>query len=151
ALEEVRPLIDTIAENTATRDELVRFVADRLDVPPSYLKTQLATAAPAAAEAAPAAREDGARAVRPASIDVLVRAEWPFLAMCLAQGEIGREYLRKAGDSHLSSEALRRARDHLLEHFDDPLAQLPDDDPAIVATITGVVMLADEEPSSEPA
>ena len=151
ALEEVRPLIDTIAENTATRDELVRFVADRLDVPPSYLKTQLATGPRAAAEAAPVARDGAPRRAPTASIDVLVRAERTFLAMCLAQGEVGREYLRKTGDSHLSSEALRRVRDHLLEHFDDPLAQLPDDDPAIVATITGVVMLADEEPSSEPA
>ena len=99
----------------------------------------------------PVARDGAPRRAPTASIDVLVRAERTFLAMCLAQGEVGREYLRKAGDSHLSSEALRRVRDHLLDHFDDPLAQLPDDDPAIVATITGVVMLADEEPSSEPA
>jgi hypothetical protein len=46
---------------------------------------------------------------------------------------------------------LRRARDHLLAHFDTPFAELPADDPSIVATITGVVMLAEEEPSSEPA
>lgn len=152
ALDEVRPLIDTMAENTATRDELVRYVADRLDVPPSYLKTQLASAPRVAANAAAPARDGGGDRKAPAtSIDVLVRAERTFLAMCLAQGETGREYLRKAGDSHLSSEALRRVRDHLLGHFADPLAQLPDDDPAIGATITGVVMLADEEPSSEPA
>jgi hypothetical protein len=52
---------------------------------------------------------------------------------------------------HLSSEALRLTRDHLVSHFAEPLAHLPADDPAIAATITEVVMLADEEPSSEPA
>jgi hypothetical protein len=38
-----------------------------------------------------------------------------------------------------------------MSHFADPLSQLPADDPGIAATITEVVMLADEEPSSEPA
>jgi hypothetical protein len=54
-------------------------------------------------------------------------------------------------DAHLSSDALRLVRDHLIAHFSEPLSQLPDDDPAVAATITEVVMLADEEPSSEPA
>jgi hypothetical protein len=71
--------------------------------------------------------------------------------MCLSQGEVGREYLAKVTDRHLSSESLRLTRDHLLAHFADPLAELPAEDPVIGATITEVVMLADEEPSSEPA
>jgi hypothetical protein len=71
--------------------------------------------------------------------------------MCLSQGDIGRGYLSKVTDGHLSSEALRLARDHLLAQFAQPLAHLPAEDPAIAATITEVVMLADEEPSSEPA
>jgi DNA primase len=115
ALEEVRPLIATIPENTATRDELVRYVADRLDVPAQYLMTQLATALRPSSEAPRPARGDDARA------------------------------------QDRSLDALRLVRDHLIAQFSEPLSQLPDDDPAIAATITEVVMLADEEPSSEPA
>src|SRR4051812_12788467 len=39
ALEEIRPIIATVPARTATRDELVRFVADRLDVDPTYVMT----------------------------------------------------------------------------------------------------------------
>jgi hypothetical protein len=84
-------------------------------------------------------------------LDGASRSERAFLAMCLSQGDLGREYLARVADRHVSSDALRLTRDHLLEHFADPLAQLPADDPVIAATITEVVMLADEEPSSEPA
>jgi DNA primase len=150
ALEEVRPLIATIPENTATRDELVRYVADRLDVPAQYLMTQLATAPRPTSEAPRPARGDGVGA-QARSLDALARGERAFLAMCLAQGETGRAYLRRVSDGHLSSDALRLVRDHLIAHFSEPLSQLPDDDPAVAATITEVVMLADEEPSSEPA
>ena len=44
--------------------------------------------------------------------------------------------------------ARRRARDHLLARFDDPLAGLPEDDPALAALVTGAVVEAEE---SEPA
>jgi DNA primase len=145
ALDEVRPLIATIPERTATRDELVSFVADRLDVPYDYVTTVLRSAP---ATPRPAQRDGASRpAQRP--LDALARGERTFLAMCLAQGELGREYLAKTTDAHLSSEVLRLVRDHLLAHFEQPLTELPSDDPTIVATITGVVMLADEEPSSE--
>jgi hypothetical protein len=45
---------------------------------------------------------------------------------------------------------MRRARDHLRRHFDDPFAELPEDDPALAALVTGVAMRAQEEPTSEP-
>jgi hypothetical protein len=140
-------LIATIPEKTATRDELVSFVADRLDVPNSYLTTLISSAP---VPAAPKPPHHGAKPA-PRPLDALARGERAFLAMCIAQGELGREYLGKTTDAHLSSEVLRLVRDHLLAHFDQPLTELPSDDPTIVATITGVVMLADEEPSSEPA
>jgi hypothetical protein len=39
----------------------------------------------------------------------------------------------------------------LLQGFDAPLASLPADDPSLAAGVAEVAMLADEEPSSEPA
>jgi DNA primase len=147
AFESVRPLIAT-ADSPATRDHLVRYVADKLDVRPELVNASLQTAPGQAPHAQPA-REQQRRPER--LLDGASRAERAFLAMCLSQGDVGRQYLNRVTDGHLSSEALRLTRDHLVANFADPLAQLPADDPAIAATITEVVMLADEEPSSEPA
>jgi DNA primase len=89
ALAQARPIIATVPANTATRDELVRFVADRLDVDRSYLMTQdPAPMAPAEPDDAPAARP----AVRLTPLDAVARSERGFLSMCVGS-ELGREYL----------------------------------------------------------
>ena len=148
AFDSVRPLIAT-ADSPATRDHLVRYVADKLDLAPEVVNSALQSA-PRRASQDPPTREQPPR--RPERLlDGASRSERAFLAMCLSQGDVGREYLARVSDGHLSSEALRLTRDHLVTHFADPLAERPADDPAIAATITEVVMLADEEPSSEPA
>jgi DNA primase len=147
ALEAVRPLIAT-ADRPATRDHLVRYVADKLDLAPQVVTISLQSA-PRQAPQAPPTREQPSRPER--LLDGASRAERAFLAMCLSQGDVGKDYLARVSDAHLSSEALRLTRDHLVAQFANPLAELPADDPVIAATITDVVMLADEEPSSEPA
>ena len=65
--------------------------------------------------------------------------------MCLASGELGREYLGRVSSDQLASAATRQAHEHLVSHFDDPLAELPGDDPAVAALITGVAMAAQEQ------
>jgi hypothetical protein len=65
--------------------------------------------------------------------------------MCLASGELGREYLGRLTGDQLSSAAVREARGHLVSRFDDPLAELPENDPAAAALITGVAMAAQEQ------
>jgi DNA primase len=151
AFEQVRPLLAGV-DSPATRDHLVRYVADKLDLSPelvtvSLQNRQAAPAAPAQPEGGPAAPPRRSERL----LDGASRGERAFLAMCLSQGDLGREYLSRVTDGQLSSDALRLTRDHLLKHFADPLAELPADDPVIAATITEVVMLADEEPSSDPA
>ena len=144
ALEEVRNLIAAVPERTATRDALVREAADRLDVPPDYVT---AAAAPAPRPAA------GVQALRTGASpgEASLAAERAFLAMCLASGTLGREFLDRVTDEHLSSGATRSAARLLRTGFDDPLAGLPDDDPAAAALVTGVAMAAQEQPeSTEP-
>jgi hypothetical protein len=63
--------------------------------------------------------------------------------MCVS-AEMGREYVERLEDDHFSSEALRRVKAHLIRHWDDPLATLPENDPSLVAAIKDVVMRADE-------
>jgi DNA primase len=147
AFEEARPLITATPERTATRDELVRLVADRLDVPVDYVTGKLANP-PAGRQVRRAEAAFGDLASPGAASQVAERA---FLAICLASGELGRDYLGRIRPGHMSSDTGRRAAEHLLAHFDDPLSGLGDDDPALAALVTGAAMQASEqEAPSEP-
>ena len=144
ALEEVRNLIAAVPERTATRDALVREAADRLDVPPEYVIS------PSAPAPRPAPGVQQLRSgVSPG--EASLAAERAFLAMCLASGALGREFMSRLSGEHLSSGATRAAAEHLRGGFDDPLAGLPEDDPAAAALITGIAMAAQEQPeATEP-
>jgi DNA primase len=167
ALGEVRTLIAQTPERSARRDHLVQLVADRLDVPPDYVVTAVASAPRRAAapravqeptraasgdpgpdappppgDAAPAATGPGAAAIE---------AERVFLALCLGGGATGREYLERLRPEHLSSEPLRRARDHLIANFGDPLDGLDPEDRELAALVAGIALHADQgEPTEEP-
>jgi DNA primase len=149
ALEEARKLISVIPERSATRDALVGEVADRLDVPADYVSAVPARVLGAAGgEGAAADRGPAGRPVLRTAVtagEASLAAERAFLAMCLASGDLGRSYLGRLTDAHLSSAAMRSARAHLIARFDDPLAGLPDGDPAVAALVTGVAMAAQEQ------
>jgi DNA primase len=127
ALEEARGLIAATPERTAMRDELVREVADRLDVPTEYVR---------------APRRFEAGAARSSAGKVALGAEQSFLAACLSTGELGQRYLGLAADEQFSSETMLRARDHLAAHFEDPLAGLSEDDAELGKLINDVVQAA---------
>jgi DNA primase len=151
ALDEARALIAATPERSAMRDELVREVADRLDVPVEYVR------APGGERPRPASLgADGPRSkpVLPAGAsagEVAFRAEREFLSRCLASGELGRSYLCEPTDAQLSSDATRRAREHLLANFDDPISGLPEHEPALAALVTDVALAAQEQPASPEA
>jgi DNA primase len=139
ALGEARKLIAAVPERTATRDALVREAADRLDVPVDYVLAP-SRPAPVAVAAAPAPSSPG---------ELALRAEREFLTRSLSSGDLGRQYLTRPADEQFSSDLTRRAREHLVDHFDDPLATLPEDDPALGALVTDVALAAQERPPSE--
>ncbi len=142
ALQAVQPIL-TGVRAPATRNELVSYVSDRLDVPASSVVTQLTEGARPVAVRAPDA------APVPTPLDALTRAERSFLAMCIGQGELGHRYMSRLTDDHLTSAPLREARDWLKEHFDAPLAGLESEEPTRAALVTAIVTLAEEEPSNE--
>ncbi len=150
ALQEARTLITAVPERTATRDALVREVADRLDVPADYV-----AAAPARRTSTDPGRPFAGREQEPepaVPAEPSFAAERAFLAMCVASGSLGRDYLERLSDEHLSSPSVRDARTHLVTHFGDPLSGLPEDDPATAALVTGVAMAAQEQgEATEPA
>lgn len=111
ALVAVRELIATAPPRSKVRDNLVRLAADRLDVPVDYVTS---TVRPAAAEP-----------VRSSTPAVLRRtAERVFLERAFASGDTGRVALGWLEPEHLPSALLRRAHAHLMEHFEDPLSGL---------------------------
>jgi DNA primase len=143
ALEEARKLIAVVPQRSATRDEIVREIADRLDVPVEYV-----LAAPARVQGPAPPAEPSSRPILPTGRspgEAAFAAERAFLAMCLASGDLGRGYLERLSEGHLSFAAARGARDHLLSHFDDPLTELPEHDPSVAALVTGVAMGAQEQ------
>jgi DNA primase len=140
ALSEARPILNAVPPNTATRDELLRYVADKLDVDRNYLMTQ--DSAPVAQAGPAPARPQGSPLRAP--LDAVARSERTFLSMCVGS-ELGHEYVERLRPDHFSFEPLRRVRAHLLDRWEDPLAGLPDEDPSLAALIKDVVMRADEE------
>jgi DNA primase len=136
ALGEARKLISAVPERTATRDALVREAADRLDVPVDYVMEQPVQTRPAPA---PILSSTG---------DAL-RAERELLTLCLSSGDLGREYLARPQDDHFALDLHRRARDHLVQHFADPLSALPEDDPALGALVHDVAFAASERPPTD--
>ena len=141
ALETLSPILSGVVR-PATRDELVRLVSNKLDVPASNVQSALADMGPAI----PSAETVPSPAV---ALDAVARAERLFLAMCVGQGELGQRYLSGLTDDHLTSAPLREARDWLKEHFDAPLAGLESEEPTLAALVTAIVTLAEEEPSNE--
>jgi DNA primase len=144
ALAAVLPVVASVPDRTATRAELVRYLSDRLDMPPANLEVGIAPALH---------RERGAPAATGTrdALDSVARAERTLLAMCVARPDPGREYLERLEPDHFSSGQLRRVRDHLVAHWGDPLAALPEDDAALSASIKDVVMRADQEEVTPPA
>ena len=141
ALEAVRPIL-TGVRRPATRNELVSYVSDRLDLPPSNVVTDIAQ------PVATAERVSTTQAVQ--TLDAIARAERSFLAQCVGRGDLGHRYLLRLTDDHLTSTPLREAREWLKAHFDAPLAGLESEEPTLAALVTDVVALADEEPATDP-
>jgi DNA primase len=154
ALTEVAPILAGLGE-TASRDDLVRRVAERLDLEPALVMGRVTVARPASGgEAPPGGRADRGPAPTPrhggAELTSRERRERALLAMCIALPDEGREYLARLTDAHLSPSGLRAAA-WLREHPQDPASNLPHDDDQLAGLIAQLVILAHDEPASPEA
>jgi DNA primase len=147
ALAELAPVLGAM-EESASRDELVRRVADRLDLEPELVsrRVQLAEAGGGAAPSG-----NGAGGSAPATVSARERRERALLAMCIAEPGRGGELLSRVAAEHMSSPVAARALEWLREHLEDPVAGLPRDDDELVSLVTALVMLAEREPASAEA
>ena len=153
ALGEVAPVLKAMGE-VVGRDELVREIADRLDVEPSLVNARVRDASfeqvPPAAAGEPKVSKAPQPRVEPAPLTSREGRERALLAMCIAQPKVGRRFIERLHEDHVSASG-RTALAWLREHLDDPMAGLPRDDAALVALITELKMRAEREPASTGA
>jgi DNA primase len=153
ALAEVAPVLAGMGE-TAGREDLVRRVAERLDLEPAMVMGRVVAATPASGgreQAAPPQRgPQPSRPQRPAELTSRERRERALLAMCIALPDEGKDYLARLTDAHLSPTGLRAAT-WLRDHLEDPASDLPHDDGELAGVIAELVIMSREEPASQEA
>jgi DNA primase len=152
ALAEVAPVLAGLGES-AGREDLVRRVAERLDLEPAMVMGRVVAATPTSGGSEPAptpSRQPAARPQRPAELTSRERRERALLAMCIAMPAEGKDYLARLTEAHLSPTGLRAAT-WLREHPEDPASNLPHDDSALAGLIAELVIMSREEPASHEA
>jgi len=154
ALAEVAPVLAGLGES-ASRDELVRRVAERLDLEPAMVMGRVVAATPASGgpERSAPASAPGRQAPPPrraAELTSRERRERALLAMCIALPEEGKDYLERLTEAHLSPSGTRAVA-WLREHPGDPASNLPHDDDELSGLLTELVMLSRSEPASADA
>jgi DNA primase len=154
ALNEVAPILAGMGESVS-RDDLVRRVAEQLDLEPAMVMGRLVAARPASGGSAePQARGNGAPAAassrRPAELTSRERRERALLAMCIALPREGGGYLDRLTEDHLSPTGARAAA-WLRKHPEDAASNLPHDDDELAGLIAELVILAHDEPASAEA
>jgi DNA primase len=126
-LAQLRPILSTLGPSVM-REELLRIVADRMDLSTDLLSSLLAPGAPAAQEREPQPQAGEQRATA-APLGRREKQERTFLALCIALPDLGGPALAELDlDADLATPALRRAAGHLREHLAAPTAALGDDE-----------------------
>jgi len=160
ALGEVAPVLAGMGESVS-RDDLVRRIAERLDLEPAMVMGRVVAATPAsggdASEPGPGGERRGGgggeqapRPRRQAELTSRERRERALLAMCIKLPDEGAEFLGQLTDAHLSPIGMR-ALGWLRKHPDDPASNLPHDDAELAGLIAELVMLASDQPASREA
>jgi DNA primase len=152
ALAEIAPILAGLGES-ASRDDLVRRVAERLDLEPAMVMGRVVVAQPlsgGSAEPEPSNRGPAPESRRVAELTSRERRERALLAMCIALPDDGKEYLTRLSDEHLSRLG-SRAAGWLRDHLQDPASDLPREDAELAGLITELVITAHDEPASQEA
>jgi len=157
SLAELAPIIAAIGESIS-RDELVRQVADRLDLEPALVMGRVVAATPASGGGGgeePRPRRDAPAPAAPqrrraADLTSRERRERALLAMCIALPAEGQTFLERLEVAHLSATGARAVA-WLREHPGEVASNLPRGDDELAGLVTELVMLSREEPASPEA
>jgi len=153
ALAEVAPIVAGLGES-ASRDDLVRRVAERLDLEPAMVMGRVVAAQPlSGGSAEPGAQRGGPASRQPqraAELTSRERRERALLAMCIALPGEGKEYLARLTDAHLTRLGARAAA-WIRENPQDPASNLPREDAELSGLVAELIITAHDEPASPEA
>jgi len=137
AFSELQPVLAELSPS-ALRDELMRKVSGRLELPEARLATLVANAG---AVLAPSTASGNGGSAPPLAQEL--KAERALLALCIAMPDTGDEVLANINaDELLTSELYRRAAKHLGGRCRAPMSELPPDDDELARTIADLVARA---------
>lgn len=149
ALDEAAPVVAGVAPG-ATREDLIRRLADGLDLEPTTVVARIEAgpvpARPAASE--PVSAGEPGPASAPAGRQVLSRRERrerSMLVMCLARPEEGLPWLEKIEPRHLSSDLMVQTVAWLVENLDSPTEGLDSQEEAVQRLVSAMVVRADPD------
>jgi DNA primase len=154
ALDQVLPVLSAM-EDSVSREELMRTVAERLDTDPALVARRVGAAGSREAPPAPATGNgagDGAKPARPAArvLSAHEQRERAVMAMCVAAPGEAADVLDRL-KPELLSETGRRAAAWLRDHLEDPMGGLPREDEDLVSFITDVKTRSEREPYAPEA
>lgn len=139
-LDDLVPVI-AVMPSGPSRDEQIRIAADRLGVSDAVLRESIRTRAESRARPGP---EGGGKASTPRD-DPAERVEQTFISQCLSNPGIGRDFLNRVDDEHLSTALMRELRDHLRVNFEHPLEGVSQLRPELARAVTRAAMFAEAE------
>jgi DNA primase len=163
-LDELRPIFSTLGPS-AMREELLRLVADRLELSPALLESLVGRregrVGPESVSRSGAGENVGAgngglgsgAGARPGGgarpLERREQTERTFLALCLALPDRGRDALGRLRpeDRYFTGELTRRAAVHLRDHLESPAQGLPAADADLAQLIAELSVRAATEPA----
>ncbi len=152
-LGQLRPILSTLGPSVM-REELLRIVADRMDLSTDLLTSLLGQGATAAAgsEREPQHQPQGGEQRSPAApLGRREKQERTFLALCIALPELGAPALAELDlEADLATPALRRAAGHVREHLAAPTAGLGEED-ELTALVRALAVRAAAMERASPA
>ncbi len=156
ALAEVAPIMAGLGES-ASRDDLVRRVAERLDLEPAMVMGRVVASSPTSGgpelNLSPSGGRSNASLAPTTGRTELTsreRRERALLAMCIALPDEGKGYLEKLTDEHLTRLGSRAAT-WLRENLQDPASNLPREDAELSGLVAELIITAHDEPASPEA
>jgi DNA primase len=138
-IDELRPAFaPDVLPPSALREDLLKEIADHLDLVPSMVSSWLAAGAPRRT-AAPVPSNGNATQLQSPPHSSVDAPEREFLAYCIARPDAGQSMLERIDvNEDLSNAVVRRAHAHLLRHLRAPGSALPAEDAELVALIAAL-------------
>ena len=147
-LDRVAEVLSGLTRDQNQRNELVRVAEHKLDLPNTYIVSQIQKAA---STRPPEGSESADLPSSSQVVGIQEGRERAFLAMCLADPKLGSRYIARLDPPMIRTPRFARALEWVSARLEDPLVGVPRDDPEVTAAATELMKSAQEVPVTEHA